>query len=133
MADIGSATIKINPVIDIPALEASVRSAIADALEQLAAEVRAEEPTSRWTIGQELTVIELEALPAGSVVKDADGDLARRLPDEQSGFQEGDDYFDGRQCYLRPEFDDYSGSLSTVAISAGLVASYGAVTLVSLP
>jgi len=128
MADIGSITLKLDPpVIDIPALEASVRSAIADALEQLAAEVRGEEPAepTRWNRGAVLTIEDLEELPVGAVVVDGDGDSSEKRSPAEPHYPGGD-----IPCWADPgavvDGPDW-------LLTSTYVASFPPVTLVSLP
>lgn len=55
MTEIGTATIKINPVIDIEGLDASIRAAVAQALRKMADEMdtpAAAEPAPRFTYVQ---------------------------------------------------------------------------------
>jgi len=126
MADIGTVIVNLSPTIDTGALAASVRSAVADALEQVAGELRAEVPaaaTPRLAPGSSLTIDDLETLPVGAVVRDGDGDIAYRVEDNGSGHSRD---YPGVARFVRDE-----GRLADLA--SELVASYGVVTLVSLP
>lgn len=121
MADIGTVTVNLSPTIDTDALAASIRTAVADAFEQVAAELRAEVPATRWTIGQELTAADLDLLPVGAVVVDGDNDKSVKHPDGTPWFSRE----------VRRWSRDDVGPGATLPSS--IVADYPPVTLVSLP
>lgn len=83
-------------------------------------------PAPRWTVGQTLSLDELDALPAGAVVGDRDGDKSTRLDTEE-------------ECtYGDAERATWSRRLGARAVvgtklPARVIANFPPVTLVSLP
>lgn len=138
MADIGTVTVNLSPTIDTGALAASIRSAVADALEQVAGELRAEVaagpsvpayPTlPHWKSGAQLTAGDLDLLPIGAIVRDRDGDVATRHPD-------GEIYPYSPSPTERRRWVRVSGRTGNRQgdFPSSAVADFAPVTLVSLP